>query len=116
VQTRNAIDKKLYRLAAEQIESGLSSQIVQSFLIKNGLDQEEAEAVISDFYKCNSEENRTAGRRKMYFGGFFFICGTAITVITYCAAAPGGTYVISWGAIIFGAILFIRGLVQAGEK
>ena len=37
--------------------------------------------------------------------------------MTYIAAAAtgGGKYVVAWGAIVFGAIQFFRGLIQSGE-
>jgi hypothetical protein len=42
--------------------------------------------------------------------------GTAVTVLTYEAASGGGTYVVVWGAILFGAIQAIRGLAMLGRK
>ncbi len=36
--------------------------------------------------------------------------GILVTLVTYSAAAPGGTYVIAWGAIAWGAVEFFQGL------
>ncbi len=46
----------------------------------------------------------------MVFGALWCIGGIVVTVVTYSAAASGGTYVVAWGAIVFGAIQFFRGL------
>jgi len=48
----------------------------------------------------------------MLVGGLWCFGGTAVTVYTYSAASGGGTYVVAWGAIIFGGIQFLKGLTQ----
>jgi hypothetical protein len=48
----------------------------------------------------------------MFRGAMFCIGGILVTVLSYLAAwtSPlGGTYVVAWGAILFGAIRFIQG-------
>ena len=49
-------------------------------------------------------------RRDMLVGGLWCLGGIAVTVLTYSAASGGGTYFVAWGAIVFGAIQFFRGL------
>ena len=44
--------------------------------------------------------------------GIYTTIGTAVTVGSYSSATGGGRYVIAWGAIVFGAAQFIRGIVQ----
>lgn len=46
----------------------------------------------------------------MLYGALWCIGGIVITVVTYSAASGGGTYVVAWGAIIFGFIQFVKGL------
>jgi hypothetical protein len=54
---------------------------------------------------------REAAVRNMVLGGIICAVGLIITVATYSAASEGGgSYVVAWGAIIFGAIRFFRGL------
>ena len=48
--------------------------------------------------------------RHMIYGILWAGGGTAVTVMTYSAASGGGTYVVAWGAIIYGIIDFFRGL------
>lgn len=50
-------------------------------------------------------------RRRMLSGFLWAAGGTAVTAVTYSAASEGGYYVAAWGAIIFGIIDFLRGLV-----
>ena len=53
------------------------------------------------------------GKRDMVVGGLWCFGGIAVTAITYASASEGGgRYVMAWGAIIFGGIQFIRGLIR----
>ena len=54
--------------------------------------------------------------RNIVIGLIFCIGGILVTALTYSAASGGGRYVIAWGAIVFGAIQFIRGLTQLGSS
>jgi hypothetical protein len=38
--------------------------------------------------------------------------GVVITAVTWAIAAPGGTFVVAWGAIVFGTIRGIIGAVR----
>lgn len=51
--------------------------------------------------------------RNLIIGGIFCVVGTVVTVGSYAAAsgsAEGGSYVIAWGAILFGGIQALRGV------
>lgn len=51
--------------------------------------------------------------RNMVMGGLWCVGGTIVTVLSYASASNqsgGGSYVVAWGAILFGAIQFFRGL------
>jgi len=52
-------------------------------------------------------------RRNMIVGGFWLFGGLAVTVAALSAAASspgGGSYVVAWGAILFGGLQFFRGV------
>ncbi len=55
---------------------------------------------------------RKAGVRNLIIGGLWCAGGTLVTVLTLSAASGGGTYVVAWGAILFGGIQMLRGLYQ----
>ena len=50
----------------------------------------------------------------MLFGALWCVGGLVVTIGGYVLAAKngGGSYMIFWGAVIFGAIQFFRGLAQ----
>jgi len=55
------------------------------------------------------------GQRNMLYGALWCTGGIIITLVTYGMASSGsggGTYVIAWGAVLFGAIQFFKGLFQ----
>jgi len=59
------------------------------------------------------------GTRNMFFGALWFIGGSAVTAYSYEAAAEspgGGTYFFAWGAILFGGIQFVKGLLQFSKE
>ena len=54
---------------------------------------------------------RVAANRNMFVGGLWCVGGIVVTALTYSAASGGGSYVVAWGAIVFGGIQFCRGLL-----
>ena len=56
---------------------------------------------------------QAAARKNMLFGALWCGGGILVTALTYSAAASGpgdGSYVVAWGAIVFGALQFFRGV------
>ena len=106
------IVRQVYEFAAEQMESGASDRQVQDLLIENGLDQESAMIVVSNLIKMRAEAVGAAGKKEMLHGALWCIGGMAVTAVTYSLASKGVPFVVAFGAIIFGAIQFFRGLAQ----
>jgi hypothetical protein len=52
------------------------------------------------------------GTRNIAIGGLVCLAGILVTAATYSAASGGGRYVVAWGAILFGGIQFLVGLVK----
>ena len=63
-----------------------------------------------------SDEQVSPGKKNMLYGALWCIGGIVVTAATYDAAEPGGAYVVAWGAIVFGAIQFFRGLMQSSSE
>ncbi len=43
-------------------------------------------------------------------GSVICLLGIVVTVGSYSSASAGGSYVVAWGAIIFGGVRLFRGL------
>jgi hypothetical protein len=54
----------------------------------------------------------TPGTKNMGMGLLWFVGGSLVTFATYESAQGGGTYVVTYGAIIVGAIQFVMGLFE----
>lgn len=58
---------------------------------------------------------RAIGAKNATWGAIWCIAGIVITAVTFQAASSshgGGTYFVAYGAIIFGAIQFFKGMLQ----
>ncbi|MEZ4868524.1 MAG: hypothetical protein R3C14_44755 [Caldilineaceae bacterium] len=104
--------KAIYLYAAELAKKGHSyGQIVRQ-LQEQGLDQKAAAKVANDITQLQREALSSAARKNMLYGALWCIGGILVTFFSYAAAQDGGTYIVTWGAIVFGAVQFFRGLSQ----
>ena len=56
-------------------------------------------------------DRRAAKSKNIVLGLILLVVGTIVTVATYDSASrQGGTYIIAWGPMVFGAIRLIKGL------
>ena len=58
---------------------------------------------------------RAAANKMMVHGALWCIGGIVVTAVTFSMASansPGGSFVIAWGAILFGFIRFLNGLTS----
>jgi len=106
----------VYEYAAELMKSGQSSSQIESKLVEKGIDKQNASVVVENLTRLRAEAVNNAAKRTMIIGGLVFVVGSIVTISTYTSASGGGTYVIAWGAIIFGAIQFFRGLSAYSGK
>jgi len=116
-QTPEPDIQAIFNLAAHQVSNGIPPAGVEQNLIDQGLSAEVATIIVSKLMQARTTLHKEAGQRNMLFGALWCIGGIIVTVLTYQAAAGagGGKYVIAWGAIVFGAIQFFRGVSQASE-
>lgn len=59
-----------------------------------------------------SPQTIVPGRANMIIGGLICVVGLIVTLGTYNIASPGGHFIVAWGAIVFGAIQFFRGVSE----
>jgi hypothetical protein len=55
---------------------------------------------------------KKTGITNMWVGGAFFVVGVIVTIVSYLSASSNSNYYLCWGAILFGLIQFIQGLIQ----
>lgn len=113
---QQAIVTQIYNLAANlMINEKKSAHQTRKILIENGLDAEIAQTVVSKLDTQISKAKKEKANKDMIFGALWCVGGLIVTIVTYQAASGGGSYIVAWGAIIFGAVQFIRGMINASE-
>lgn len=116
--------------AVHQLESGRSPVEVEREFVERGFNHEVSRTLVQRalqlryerapggpqsaprFARVQEQEQESDGHTDMAVGALICIGGIIITAATYSAASGGGTYVVAWGAIIFGAIRFFKGLAR----
>ncbi len=58
---------------------------------------------------------KAVGKKNMLYGALWFIGGIMVTLGTLAMASGGGTYIVAWGAVLFGGIQFVQGLIQYAQ-
>jgi len=112
--------KALSKTVAKALADGTSEAEVARTLTEQGWSEEQATKLVAGIARAlESYRQSPPGRRalaerhrkRMMRGLLWTVAGIAITVITHSAASSSGTYLIFWGAILFGVIDFLAGLV-----
>jgi hypothetical protein len=105
---------RVYAFAANQlVNEKKSPEETKKLLVENGLDEESANVVITKLQEEIITAKKDNGHKDMLVGALWCVGGIVVTAVTYSAASGGGTYVVAYGAIIFGAIQFFRGLINS---
>lgn len=116
---RDAVVQQTVQTVAADIRARYSrSQVIDRLVARNpGLARKSAESFVDKVYQARDSAVRKRARRDMLMGGLICVIGIVVTVTTYSAvsSAGGGSYVVAWGAIIFGGIQFLRGLFTPRE-
>lgn len=72
---------------------------------------------VEDIEDVEGVEDKSAeGRRNLKHGVIYMAIGVIVTMVTYDMAVPGGTYIIAWGAMAGGLVLFIAGVFQLAKE
>ena len=110
-------EERALSYAKDVLRQGMPRAAVEEVLRTQGFDPAAASAIVERANKTK-DERRVAGRKHMIMGAVVCVIGIVITAWSYAAAEEGGggSYVVAWGAIVFGGIQFFRGLMQASEK
>ena len=117
-EQREKIDQQemvnqIYGFTADMLYNQKKSvEETKAALIENGLRAEDADVVIANLQNQYKQKKREAGNKNMLYGALWCVGGLLVTILTYSAASDGGTYVVAWGAVIFGAIQFFKGVFQ----
>jgi hypothetical protein len=85
---------------------------VKADLVRQGLDEQSASHVVDNVEQQIIAAKKERAKKDMLYGALWCGGGIIVTVATYSAASGGGSYVVAWGAILFGAIQFFKGVAN----
>ena len=110
-------EERALSYAKDVLRQGMPRPAVEEVLRAQGFDPAAASAIVERANRTK-DERRVAARRHMIMGAVVCVIGIVITAWSYAAAEEGGggSYVVAWGALVFGAIQCFRGFIQASDK
>ncbi len=116
------IVQAVYGFAAQMMRDGQPNHKIEKALVEKGLPADAARSVVRNLNQERQRQygqaNRDAAMRNMAIGGVICVIGLVVSIGSYQAAASspsGGSYVVAWGAVIFGGFQFLKGLFSMME-
>ena len=98
------------KAANEQLAAGLAAACGTTAL--SPADRAQVERATALVQTQDFDVQQRAGRMRMIISAVVFTIGALVTLVSYSAAAAGGTYVVAWGAMVVGALFFVAGYLQ----
>ncbi len=99
---QEAFIKQMYGFASQLFKRGMSTEEIKSTLIERGLDETNATYIADSFEREFGKTNVNRAQKDMLYGALWCVGGIMLTI-----AHIGFIF---WGAIVFGAIRFFRGV------
>lgn len=96
---------ELYQAAAQLLVAGRNSYDVEQMLCDKGIDPSHAKEVVSELMQQVEQARKNRANKDMLYGALWCVGGTVLTL--------ANVGFIFWGAILFGGIQFIRGVVNS---
>ena len=108
-KSQQEIINQIYAYAAKlMVEQNKSAAETKKVLIEQGLNDEVASLVVKNLQKQISEAKKKRAAKDMIYGALWCVGGTVATLADFGY--------IFWGAIVFGAIQFFKGLYNSSKK
>ncbi len=99
------IDKQVYNNAIQQlINKNQNSNTVINYMVDNGVERDEATVFINDCLVQIDVAKKESAKKDILYGALWCVGGTVATL--------ANIGFIFWGAIVFGGIQLIRGLIN----
>ena len=99
-----------YQAGQLLFEENFTPQNAVEKLVKKGLRHKDAEIVVQNLMQQQHEAKIEAANKNILYGSLCLIGGLIVTFGTMSLGCS--TFIVTWGAIVFGGLQLIRGLFQ----
>lgn len=110
VEKETDTDGELRKYAVSLLANDKLESEVISNLTEQECNQEDAKRIVEEAVAQLEEKEKKVKRQYLVFGCLFFFGGIIVSVWSYIQAYNGGTYIITWGAVLFGAMMLYKGM------
>lgn len=111
-QEEQEVVNHIYNYTADLILQGTHKVIVIADLKEKGLSDADANLVYDNTMQMIRHEKRKHAKKGLLYGALWLIGGLVVTIVSYQLASNGGTYVVTWGAMIYGLIKIVKSLTD----
>ncbi len=108
----NTIFEQAYSEALVALANGKSRKAMIQEFVQRGFSSELAAQIVEQANRTKKSVFRQAGIKAFFIGIALIVLGVVVTGATYSIAKPGGTYIVTIGLFICGAINTLRGLFR----
>jgi DnaJ-class molecular chaperone len=106
------IIRNLITFAAEEVAKGKKSSEITDEITRMGIPFDVSTQIVKQVFEYRSRVKSRAGGKQIGCGLLMLIVGGIITGITYASAKEGGSYIVTTGLLVVGAINLIVGLFR----
>jgi hypothetical protein len=98
----------VYNFAADLlVNRGNSTEQVKKALIDKGVEKERANTIVNELEDQIAEAKKSSAKKDILYGSLWCVGGLILTIFD--------TGFIFWGAIVFGGIQLIKGLINSNS-
>jgi len=104
--------KAVFQFVVQELARNTQPRVIQQELARRSIPRELIDRTIAEAQKALKGARAEKFRKRMVRGLLWTVAGTLVTCLTYLFASNlGGSYLLCYGAILFGVIDFLVGLV-----
>lgn len=105
----------LQEFAIELVHQNRDPSEVRNILEQNWVPSHVASVWTSQIFEARGVAKRESGIKNILIGGGICALGLIFSLATYAAASPGETYIVAWGAVLFGGFRGLMGIINLLE-
>ena len=107
--------QRIYTYTLYELRKGERADKVRRDLVSKGVDEQLANSLVRKGKQQLEKDGRKQGQTEMIWGIILLVGGLVITGLSYAAAGANGSFLVTTGAIIVGAVKTFRGMSKVSD-